>query len=159
MPTSYHKNLLNTARSFLNTIDMYLFMDALEGVNFLHTRNWLHGDLKPRNIGFHGSRAIILDMGGAVKLRPGERVPSKPGTKGTIDYLAPEYEMKDYDHQVDTWSMGVILYELIYGHHPWRFFKNPWRPGHEPLRHSFHIQYGKCIDKLRCELDPRLAQG
>lgn len=40
---------------------------------------------------------------------------------GTMDYMAPEMvENKSYDHRVDIWSLGVLLYELAHGHEPFR---------------------------------------
>ena len=38
---------------------------------------------------------------------------------GTIDYMAPEIITKsNYDHKVDIWSLGIILYELLHGKVP-----------------------------------------
>jgi hypothetical protein len=155
----FYIHILIIARLFTNTIDWHLFIDALRGVRFLHSQGWAHRDLKPQNIGWRDSRAVILDMGGAVRLLPNQYVRSEPGTKGTIPYLAPELEMGNYDRRIDTWSMGVILFELVYGHHPWKFFQNPWRPGHEHLRNIFHREYNKSIEKIRRETDPKLIQG
>ena len=46
------------------------------------------------------------------------------GTVGTISYLAPELELEDYDHSIDIWSIGIILFKLIYNYHPWKFSIN-----------------------------------
>lgn len=38
---------------------------------------------------------------------------------GTPDYIAPEVLMKEaYDFKVDFWSLGTIMYEMLYGHPP-----------------------------------------
>eukprot|EP01084_Bolivina_argentea_P156539 272835_1 len=43
--------------------------------------------------------------------------------KGTPLYMAPELvQEKPYNHTVDLWSLGVILYELFYGKPP--FYTN-----------------------------------
>ena len=43
--------------------------------------------------------------------------------KGTPLYMAPELvQEKPYDHTVDLWSLGVILYELLVGQPP--FYTN-----------------------------------
>ncbi|KAM5429699.1 putative non-specific serine/threonine protein kinase [Microsporum canis] len=129
-----------------------LFHDALLGLNFLHTHNWIHGDLKPGNIGIlnNGTRAILLDFGEAVRLEPGERLPTRPGRGGTVNYLAPERELQDYDRLIDVWSMGVIGFEILHGHHPWKLALNPWRSGSrfETLRPIFNEAYRKAIYKI-----------
>jgi protein kinase-like protein len=128
---------------------LLLFYDALQGLNFLHSHYWLHGDIKPANIGIDGHRAVLLDIGGAVLRRPGEKVPPTPGRGGTVWYLAPERELQPYDKLVDVWAMGVIGYELSFGHHPWKSQYNPWRPGkYEKLRPGFHDNYIEAMERL-----------
>jgi serine/threonine protein kinase len=123
-----------------------LIRDALLGLKFLHDNSWLHRDVKPQNIGvLPGSppRAVLLDVGQAWVLNSGSSLRATPGCCGTLNYLAPECEMTEYDHTADIWPMGVIGFELTYGHHPFRFAKNPWRPGevHEQMRPAFHQKY------------------
>jgi serine/threonine protein kinase len=130
-----------------------IFRDALLGLKFLHNNGWVHRDMKPPNIGvLPGSppRAVLLDVGQATFLEPDSMLPSKPGYGGTVNYLAPEREMSVYDHAVDVWPMGVMGFELTYGHHPFMFAANPWRPGekHEQMRPAFHQRYRQAIDML-----------
>lgn len=130
-----------------------VYRDALLGVKAMHDQGWLHGDLKPPNIGVIGTpqRAVLLDLGNAVHLKPGSTIPPTPGRGGTLGYIAPEREMEPYDHSVDIWSMGVIGFELTYGRHPWRFARNPWRSDRqdcESLRPDFNKRYEEAIDLL-----------
>jgi serine/threonine protein kinase len=144
-----------------------LFRSALQGVNFLHSNGWLHGDLKPANIGIHKSQAILLDLGSAIRLGPGQLVPETPGCGGTKGYLAPEREMEEYGFPVDVWSMGVIGFEILHQTHPWHFVSNPWRRGHEFLQPEFHEKYQQAMLQLttpelsmaerQCELKPSLS--
>ncbi len=78
---------------------MHLFLDALKGVRFLHENNWLHGDLKPANIGIYGDRAVLLDLGGTKPFSATKKVPHTPGVGGTIVYLAPEQELQPTNAQ------------------------------------------------------------
>jgi len=40
---------------------------------------------------------------------------------GTFEYMAPEMiEQLPHDHQVDTWALGILLFELMHGYAPFR---------------------------------------
>jgi non-specific serine/threonine protein kinase len=99
-----------------------------------HARGLVHRDLKPLNILVSGERQVkILDFGLA-KLRPetsGSDVspavsesPTLTGegrVLGTIPYMSPEQvEGKTVDHRSDIFSLGVVLYEMATGGHPFR---------------------------------------
>ena len=140
-----------------------IFRDALLGLKFLHDNCWLHRDVKLQNIGvLPGSppRAILLDVGQAKFLDSGSTLPATPGRSGTVNYLAPEREMSEHDHAVDVWPMGVIGFELICGHHPFKFAANPWRPGeeYEQIRPAFHQRYQKAIDKMSADYNRYVGQ-
>ncbi|KAI1742407.1 kinase-like domain-containing protein [Xylaria scruposa] len=89
------------------------FRSALLGVKVMHDGGWVHRDLKPSNIGFikKASRSVLLDTGSSMHINKSEFLQHQPGTVDAIGYLAPELEMRCYDHSIDAWSMGVILYE------------------------------------------------
>ncbi|KAK2873806.1 hypothetical protein FQN49_002052 [Arthroderma sp. PD_2] len=130
-----------------------LFHEALLGLNFLHSHGWVHGDLKPGNIGIldvASLRVVLLDFGGATNLKPGTLLPASPGIGGTINYIAPERELQAHDHLIDVWSLGVIGFELLYGYHPWKLAVNPWRLGNrfEVLRPTFQSQYRKAVREM-----------
>jgi serine/threonine protein kinase len=128
------------------------FRDALLGVKVLHDKDWLHCDLKPANIGIlHEAglpRSVLLDIGSCRHLVRGSWLQPNPGRQGTIGYLAPEFEQRTYDHSIDIWAMGVILFELTYNIHPWKIAENPWRTGNETLRPIFAKMYQDALDRM-----------
>lgn len=131
-----------------------LFHDALLGLDFLHSHNWVHRDLKPGNIGSLDEgppHVVLLDFEGAVNLQQGELLPATPGRCGTVNYLAPERELQAHDCLIDVWSMGVIGFELLHGYHPWKLALNPWRPGNqfEALRPTFHNAYREAVQEMK----------
>ncbi|MCJ1368626.1 hypothetical protein MMC16_007770 [Acarospora aff. strigata] len=130
---------------------MHLFREALRGVEFLHSHGWIHGDLKPANIGVRSRDppcVVLLDLGGALNTASGLIHPT-PGVGGTVGYLAPEKELQPYDASVDMWSLGVIGYQLIYSKHLWMLGRNPWRQDYmKELRPRFDAMYSEAIAKL-----------
>lgn len=127
------------------------FQAALLGLKVMHDECWLHRDLKPANIGLIGKhRSVLLDVGTSTHVGAGESLRPEPGTLGTIGYLAPEFELENYDHSIDIWAMGIILFELTYDSHPWKFAINPWRDDEKSkrLRPSFEKSYKDAIDVM-----------
>eukprot|EP01083_Nonionella_stella_P128444 389241_1 len=91
-------------------------------LQFLHESRVIHRDIKPQNILLSADNTIKLcDFGFARALS--EESTMATSIKGTPLYMAPELvQEKPYNHTVDLWSLGVILYELFYGKPP--FYTN-----------------------------------
>ncbi|KAI5865840.1 kinase-like domain-containing protein [Durotheca rogersii] len=128
-----------------------IFRQALLGLKFMHDNGWVHGNIKPSNIGVVSrGRAVLLDLGQAQYLGSDDMSPARPGIGGTLNYLAPEREMIGYDHSADIWSMGCIGFLLTYGYHPFTYPLNPWRPGDQytAVRPLFQLRHEGAIDRL-----------
>lgn len=86
------------------------------GLEYLHSRRLLHRDIKPQN--------ILLNMQGEVKLSDfgitkalGENMAST--SVGTQIYMSPErVDEGSYSLPADVWSVGMVVYELALGRHP-----------------------------------------
>jgi serine/threonine protein kinase/tetratricopeptide (TPR) repeat protein len=86
---------------------------------YLHQSNYIYYDLKPENIlvsiNPNSTQIELIDLGLA------EFLPyqNEHAIKGTAQYIAPELLKKDpHDFRVDLYSLGIILYQIIYGHLP-----------------------------------------
>src|SRR5262249_55942013 len=110
-------------------------------------------DLKPENVYVTTSGTVkVLDFGIAA-LRA-EADGQKPLT-GTMPYMAAEqFEPGGADQRSDLWAVGVMLYELLAGHHP----VNPLTP-EARLRHAYFVDEPfPRIDADLPDLPHRLAQ-
>lgn len=97
------------------TARVNLLLQALEALAYLHRRGILHHDLKPANMLVVDGRIRLLDFGLAVLADQ----PRANDAFGTLQYLAPEVlDDQPYHEAADLYSLGVIAYELLLGHHP-----------------------------------------
>ena len=89
-------------------------------LQYMRKQNVSHLDLKPSNILLKSKKNQVLKIGdfGLAQHMPEEDTNST--IKGSPLYMAPEIVLKhQYDAKVDLWSVGVILYECLFGKAPY----------------------------------------
>jgi serine/threonine protein kinase len=106
----------NQKKTFTEEEASVFFDQTLSAVEYLHSLNYVHRDLKPENLLLDKDLNIkICDLGWIVE---GINLPHSTFC-GTYEYMAPEMLFeKDYDHRIDIWALGVLLYELLHGFAP-----------------------------------------
>jgi eukaryotic-like serine/threonine-protein kinase len=92
-----------------------------EGLEKAHEKGIIHRDVKSENIMVTiDGRAKIMDFGLA-KLKGVSKLTKTGSTVGTIAYMSPEQvEGIETDHRTDIFSFGVVIYEMLTGHLPFR---------------------------------------
>lgn len=94
-----------------------------------HEKGIVHRDIKPDNVIVSGSRVKVLDFGIAKQVEPRNVDANDPTTVltqqgmiiGTVFYMSPEQALgKPLDARTDLFSLGVVLYEAVTGHRPFR---------------------------------------
>lgn len=97
--------------------DLYYSFQIIKGLEYLHNNNILHRDIKPQNILLHNDIIKICDFGFSKKIKDNDLISTFCGSPL---YMAPEIlKYNEYTDKADIWSLGVILYELIYKNHPY----------------------------------------
>jgi hypothetical protein len=93
------------------------FFGIAAGVAYLHDHGIVHRDLKPANIFLDEDTVKIGDYG-LSKFISCSRRSGQTESVGTVHYMAPEIANGRYGREIDTYALGIILYEMLSGHVP-----------------------------------------
>lgn len=153
-----------------------LWRQMLECVQVIHAERIVHADLKPANFLLVGRRLKVIDFGIAKRLASDTTNISRDSSVGTLSYMAPEAVKQGQEGGLklgrasDIWSLGIILYQMVYGRPPlahmepmqrWLKLSDPHLEIEYPERHSLEDRSSRTkaylIDVLRMCLqrDPR----
>ncbi|KAF7975173.1 hypothetical protein HWV62_10365 [Athelia sp. TMB] len=95
----------------------------LTGLEYLHSKNILHRDLRADNILVDKSGVCkIADFGISKRTDDINEVGELAEMKGSVFWMAPEVidtPEKGYDKKVDIWSVGCVVLEMWAGKWPW----------------------------------------
>ena len=110
----YH---LTLRKRFNETQIKFLIGCIMIGLKYIHGQNILHRDIKPENLVFDSNGYLRITDFGIAKHYV---VNNKKDTSGTIGYLAPEVLCNvNHNFSIDYYAVGIITYELMYGHRPY----------------------------------------
>ena len=92
------------------------------GMSYLHSRSppILHLDLKSPNILVDEKWRVKIADFGLARMRQTTQVSAKSEFHGTPEWMAPEMlRAEDFDERADSYSFGVVLWELLTARKPW----------------------------------------
>ncbi|XP_014667689.1 PREDICTED: twitchin-like isoform X2 [Priapulus caudatus] len=101
-----------------NEVALYL-KQLLDAVKYMHSKHYVHLDLKPENLMFHHADSPelkLIDFGNARQLKPGEKVEVD---RFNPEFVAPEILTgRNIGTGADMWSIGTIAYAMLTGLSP-----------------------------------------
>lgn len=143
-----HRHIVSLVDSYDDAVNYYLIMELCEGgdlfskivetgayseqqaarvcrqlaeaLQFIHSKGITHRDLKPENIllitNDINSDIKVADFGLSKVIAQGQMMKT---VCGTWAYCAPEViQRKHYTSAVDNWTLGVLMFVLLCGYHP-----------------------------------------
>mmetsp|Transcript_15151 Transcript_15151/g.21241 ORF Transcript_15151/g.21241 Transcript_15151/m.21241 type:complete len:388 (+) Transcript_15151:523-1686(+) len=127
-----------------------ILYELLQGLKHIHDQDVAHCDLKPENFVFlhkgSDSPVKIIDFGMAKPVPPHVYLTQFAGTPY---YIAPEILDGRYNTACDMWSMGIVMFLLLYGYPP--FHASGHKEGSASTREVFK--------KIQKGFDPKIRKG
>ena len=103
------RNKNNSKSELTFSSKIKIFIQCVKAVDYMHSRGFLHRDLKLENILLEkGFNVKICDFGWAIEKEHNTR---RRSICGTIEYMAPEiFENKLQSTKIDIWALGRLFF-------------------------------------------------
>ncbi|KAI0720489.1 kinase-like protein [Cerioporus squamosus] len=103
----------------------YYWKQMLQAVHIIHEEKIVHSDLKPANFVLVKGQLKLIDFGIANAIANDTTNIQRDHQIGTVNYMSPEaIELPEGMRRLkvgrpsDVWSLGCILYQMVYGQPP-----------------------------------------
>ncbi|XP_068102800.1 mitogen-activated protein kinase kinase kinase A-like [Hyperolius riggenbachi] len=122
------ERILHNANSIVqisNEDKLYVGLEVMQAMQYIHSKNIIHQDIKPANILVEArtKKTLLTDWGMAnIRIAICPDMYEKIGPSGgTVAYMAPECLMqgKPANKMSDMWSIGATVVELFTKQKPW----------------------------------------
>lgn len=103
-----------------------LFLKILQGIDYLHEKGVVHGDIKPENIMISGTPRepetwvpLVTDFGTVALIANPVEIEGKPAVVATPRYASPEHLLgvDRIEVRSDVYCLGLILHFIVTGQH------------------------------------------
>ena len=138
----------------------HYWKEMLECLEAIHEHDIVHSDLKPHNFVLVKGRLKLIDFGIANAIQTDETVNVHRETQiGTPNYMSPESLMDSnakpdsrgrisnepklmkLGKPSDIWSLGCILYQMVYGRAPFAHIQNQMQRCQAIINFNYAIEY------------------
>ncbi|XP_056635582.1 dual specificity protein kinase Ttk [Diorhabda sublineata] len=134
--TTVLNNLTNQKTNIPIYMLLFYWMEMLQAVKQIHDHEIIHSDLKPSNFLWGEKGLKLIDFGIASSVQTDMTSVIKTIPEGSCNYMSPEALRNDTSspgknkyqlhYKSDVWSLGCILYQMVYKRTPFHHLKKLW---------------------------------
>ncbi|KAI0345704.1 kinase-like protein [Trametopsis cervina] len=142
----------------------YYFKQILQAVHVIHEEKIVHSDLKPANFVVVKGQLKLIDFGIANAIANDTTNIHRDHQVGTVNYMSPETIEYPEDlrrlkvgRPSDVWSVGCILYQMIYGHPPFHYCNSIVQKMKAIPDPNVEIQFPAYIQQVVSPVDAKLS--
>jgi serine/threonine-protein kinase len=95
-----------------------ILLQIASALAYLHQKDIFHRDIKPQNFKIQADGTVKMLDFGIAKNKYSPKFTQQGFVVGTTEYMAPEQFQQQAEKKSDTWSLGVMTYELLTGFMP-----------------------------------------
>ncbi|KOX79370.1 Dual specificity protein kinase Ttk, partial [Melipona quadrifasciata] len=150
---------MSREKQISHTMILYYWTEMLTAVKHIHDNGVIHSDLKPANFLLVSGRLKLIDFGIASSMNADMTSVVKNCPIGTLNYISPEALMdigsnsgsptQNVKYKIsfksDVWSLGCILYSLVYGHTPFYHIRSQWAKVNAIINPKLNISFPTTI--------------
>lgn len=128
-----------------------ILKQVASALDHAHQQHLVHRDIKPDNLLRHADGRILLSDFGIVQFEDDALTAlttDKQSSPYTPAYASPEQQQnQQVDHRSDIYSLGIVIYELLCGHRPFKTaYEHVMSP--PPPMHSFGVQVHPAVEAV-----------
>ncbi|XP_066279536.1 dual specificity protein kinase TTK-like isoform X2 [Branchiostoma lanceolatum] len=153
---TFLRNKKKQQGSIADDVLWFYWRHMLEAVDTIHRQGIVHSDLKPANFLFVDGDLKLIDFGIANAIQSDKTSVIKDQQVGTLNYMSPEtireYNPAQYrdgnskklfkiNCRSDVWSLGCILYYMVYGKTPFQHIPNHFAKLQAIVDPNYEIQF------------------